>query len=310
MANEGSGSASVVAQCSMQLGDAVERASNVVVTVESGRRTSSGTHWRPGVVVTAEHTLDDEDDVTIKPADGSKLPAKVAGRDEATDLGVLTTAELSIPTATLAPEAELRVGNLALAVGRSDEGEVLATLGVISVLGEAWNTWRGGRIDRLIRADVTPFFGYSGGVLADVEGRVIGINTTRLSRRFGLTVPPSTVERVVEALLEKGRIARGYLGLAMRPAHLPEQLVESLGLKSRRGVMVFSVERGSPADRASVMLGDVIVRFDDRPVDDVSEMMAFLGPDSVGRDVALQVLRGGKLTNVTVTVGESPCSPP
>src|SRR5260370_10547302 len=113
---------------------------------------------------------------------------------------------------------ELAVGNLLLAVGRIHQGRgVSASFGVVSALGDKWRTWRGGEIDRLIRPDVSVFIGFSGGALIDVEGKVIGINTTGLARGAGLTIPASTVDPVLDTLVEHGRLARPYFGVGVQP---------------------------------------------------------------------------------------------
>src|SRR4030095_6517518 len=209
---------------SQNLAKAVERVSQPVVAIDARPRVAtSGIVWRDGVIVSTNHTVQRDEEITVQLGDGRRLPANLVGRDPSTDLAVLRVEAdqpLDIDPVTTTAHNELAVGNLTLAVGRIQRG-VTASFGIVSALGDKWRTWRGGEIDRLIRPDVSIFIGFSGGALIDVEGRVIGINTTGLARGAGLTIPASTVNHVVDTLLKHGRIARPYLGVGMQPVALP-----------------------------------------------------------------------------------------
>src|SRR5438270_5097113 len=206
---------------SQSLAKAVERVSPVVVAIGARPRVAtSGIVWRDGVIVSTNHTVRRDEEITVSLGDGRRLPASLVGRDPSTDLAVLrleTDQGLGIDPVATVNHNELGVGNVTLAVGRIHRGGVTASFGIVSALGDKWRTWRGGEIDRLIRPDISIFIGFSGGALIDVEGRVIGINTTGLARGAGLTIPASTVNYVVDTLLEHGRIARPYLGVSMQP---------------------------------------------------------------------------------------------
>jgi S1-C subfamily serine protease len=216
---------------SENLATAVERVGTAVVAIYARPRVAtSGIVWRDGVIVSTNHTVQRDEEITVQLADGRSLPANLVGRDPSTDLAVLRVEgdqALGIDPVTTIADNELAVGNLTLAVGRIDRG-VTASFGIISALGDKWRTWRGGEIDRLIRPDVSIFIGFSGGALIDVEGRVIGVNTTGLARGARLTIPASTINYVVDALLEHGRIARPYLGVGMQPVALPAELRSNL----------------------------------------------------------------------------------
>src|SRR4030081_3919585 len=173
---------------SNELAGAVERAGKSVVTVNARPRVaSSGVHWRQGVIVTAEHTVKHDEEITIAIPGGS-LPATLVGRDPGTDLGVLKLDNLKNAVADLA-EGSIQPGNLALALGRSADSGVNATMGVISAVSGSWRTWRGGMMDQYIRLDLTLFPGSSGGAVINTEGKVLGIATSGLSRIAGLAVP-------------------------------------------------------------------------------------------------------------------------
>ena len=304
-AQHGSGDALVA--FSNDLAAAVERAGRSTVSIHARRRIpSSGIHWRPGVVVAANHTVRKDEEITVTLGGGETVAATLAGRDPGTDLAVLRLAggAANAPVADVADAAALAVGRLVLAVGRPGDAGVTASLGIISALGPEWRTWHGGRIDRFVRLDVAVYDGFSGGPLVDAAGRVLGLNSSGLARGAALAVPAATVERVATQLLEKGRVARGYLGLGMQPARLPESLRQSLGLAGEGALLVVSVESGGPADRVGILLGDVLVALDGTLVQEPGDVLALLGPERVGTTMTARLVRGGAETTRTVTVGE------
>lgn len=296
---------------SQSLAKAVERVSKAVVAIDARPRVAtSGIVWRDGVIVSTNHTVQRDEEITIQLADGRRLPANLVGRDPSTDLAVLRVEAdqaLGIDPVTTTAHNELEVGNLTLAVGRIHwERGVTASFGIVSALGDKWRTWRGGEIDRLIRPDVSIFIGFSGGALIDVEGRVIGINTTGLARGAGLTIPASTVNYVVDALLEHGRIARPYLGVGMQPVALPAELRSNLNLPAESALVMLSVEAESPAGRAGITLGDVLVALEGVPVADTDDVQSVLSRSQIGQTVRASILRGGEQREITLTLAERP----
>ena len=295
---------------SNDLAAAVERTGPVVVAVHARPRTpSSGVSWQQGVVVTANHTVKRDEEITLTTADGRNLPAKLAGRDPGTDLAVLRHEAADLAVADTGDAAALKVGHLVLAVGRREgngEEGFPAGLGMVSLAGGPWRTWRGGEIDRFLRLDLAIFLGLSGGPLVNAEGRILGLNTTGLARGQGLSIPASTVNRVAAQLLEKGRVSRGYLGLGMMPLHLPDRLVSQLHLPAASGMMVLSVEPDGPAGAAGALIGDILVALDGKPVSDLDDIQAALGGERVGQAVRAQVVRGGAALELAITVGERP----
>lgn len=298
---------SALVALSNDLAGAVERAGRAVVAVNARQRIpSSGVHWRQGVVITADHTLKRDEEITITLPDGRTVPATLAGRDSSTDLAVLKLLGVELPAAEIGDASLLKVGHIVLALGRAGESGLSASLGIISALSGAWHTWRGGQIDQLVRLDLTIYSGLSGGPLVDARGRVVGINTSGLSRRMGLAIPASTVDRVAEELLEKGRIARGYLGVGLHPVRLPDTLKSRLNLPANGGVIVFTVEPDGPAEKAGVLIGDVLVALDGTPVSDTDDVQAVLGAKSVGKTVSASIVRGGASAELVITLGERP----
>jgi S1-C subfamily serine protease len=290
-----------------ELAGAVERAAHGVVAVNGRPRiASSGILWAPDVVVTANHTVKRDDDLSITLPDGRRVKATLAGRDSGTDIAVLRLAEGGLPAAARDDSTTLRIGQLVLAVGRTGEDGPSASFGVVSAVSGAWRTWRGGQIDRFIRLDLAIYYGFSGSALVNPRGEVVGLNSSGLSRGAAVALPLATVTRVTDELLRKGRVARGYLGIGMQPVRLPEQLRRALHLDAEGGLIVVGVEPGGPAERAGMFMGDVIVALDGAPLTEPEQLQATLGGERVGTPLTLSVIRGGTLAQVTLTVGERP----
>jgi S1-C subfamily serine protease len=298
---------SVLLTLSNNLADAVARAGASTVAVHARQRQSaSGVLWRPGVIVATDHTIERDDDITVTLPDGKSIPATLAGRDPSTDIAILKVTGADLPVAAIGNAAALRVGHMALAVGRFGEGGLGTSLGVVSALGGAWNTWRGGQVDQFVRADVTLYPGFSGGPLVNAAGEIVGINTSGLSRNMGLTIPAATVNRVVDQLLSTGHIARGYLGVGLQPVRLPDTLKQAVGVTSDTGVIVISIESGGPAEKAGLFIGDILITLDGTPTTDTDAVQALLGPERIGMSLAAKVARGGAPVDVAITVGERP----
>jgi S1-C subfamily serine protease len=290
---------------SQDLAHVVERVSTAVVAINARRHfSSSGVCWRDGVIVTGAHTLTRSEDISVILPSGESIGAALAGADPSTNLAVLKINSADISAPPLGDTSQLKVGHVILAVGRGAQRGLNATLGIVGVLSGAWRTWQGGLIDQFIGLDLDLHPGADGGPLADSNGNVLGINTLGLSRRIALTIPASTVDRVVGKLLEKGHIGRGYLGLGMRPVELPEDLKRTLHPSVDSGLIVLSVEPEGPAGKAGVLFGDVLVALGGAAVSNLRDLQAFLEPESVGNTIPVSIIRGGKPLEVNVTIGE------
>lgn len=298
--------ASSLVEFSNSLADAVESVgASVIAVLEGGREGVSGTLWRDGLAVTAEHTIRGYDEVTVILPSGEKTKATVAGRDPGTDIAVLKLAQTS-NAATLADDSQTRIGEVVLAVGRRGTDGLATTYGVISAIGGPWRTWQGARIDRWLRLDLNPFTGFSGGAIVNARGEVLGIATSG-PRRAVVTIPASTVTRVVDQLLQRGRVARGYLGVGVQPVGFPEGARQSLGI-GERGLLIVTVAPGSSAEQAGILLGDIIVSVDGSHVRGAHSLQPALDAENVGRSIALEIVRGGKLHKLSVIIGEKPRS--
>jgi S1-C subfamily serine protease len=269
------------------------------------RRDASGIAWDAHHIVTVDHVIEREEEIEVLLHDGATARAGLVGRDPATDVALLRT-EATLSPAPRADLATLAVGHLVLAIGRDEDGAPGASLGIVSSLDGAWRTWRGGDVDRFIRPDVNLYQSFSGGPLIDAAGRVVGMNTWGLSRRTALTLPVTTLERVIGALLGGGRVSRGYLGVAMQAVRIPESIRASQVLAQYAGAIVVDVAAGGPADAAGVTIGDVLLAIGSAVVEDSDDVQRALGAATVGTRQTLRVLRGGAVRDLAVTVGERP----
>jgi S1-C subfamily serine protease len=292
---------------SNELAKLVEEFQSHVVAVHArAHYPSSGVHWRPGIIVTADHTIRQDEDIQVTLPDGKRVDATLAGRDSGTDIAVLKVHGLGSSAAQAGGGNPAKVGELALVLGRSPDSGPNASLGVISAFSGPWRTWRGGRLDHYIRLDTTLFPNSSGGAVVDCRGRLLGIATSGLSRVAGLAIPASSVNRVMDALLEKGRVPRGYLGIGVQPVAIPDALRTSLSVTGKTGVMVVKVEPGGPADQAGVLLGDILVGLGDAQLEQIEDLQSFSDSEVIGKPVKARVIRAGAFREVAITVGERP----
>jgi S1-C subfamily serine protease len=293
---------------SNNLADAVEQVGRFVVAVRGRSRfATTGIHWQSGVIVTSDRAIKRENEIAVTLPDGSTASCTLAGRDSSTDLAVLKLPNSQLPVPEIGDTSSLRVGNIVLAVGRSSEGGTIASTGSVSAIGGPWRNWCGGAIDQFVRLDLTLYPGLDGSALADASGRIAGINISG-PRHMTLTIPTATANKVVQQLLEKGRIKRGYLGLGMQSVLLPIALKQALNLSGDGGVIVVSIETGGPGDRAGILLGDVLLALDGIPVSDTGDVLAVLAGSGAGKPIGVELIRGGNRLELSLTVGDRPGS--
>lgn len=281
----------------------VESAGRGIVRVEARRRLpASGFVWSAdGVIVTAHHVVEQDENIEIGLADGKTATAKLVGRDPTTDIAVLRAQGAALTSLALSEIANLRVGHIVLALARPGQN-VMATMGIVSALGDKWRTPMGGLYDRYVQTDVAMFPGFSGGALVDALGQVVGLNTSAVVRDTTISIPVPTLRRVVETLLSHGKVRRGYIGVRSQPVKLPEKMAQQL--KQESGLLLLSVEANSPADRGGLAMGDTIVGIDNEPIRHIDQLLATLSDDRIGKVVDVSVLRGGQVQKLKVTVGE------
>jgi S1-C subfamily serine protease len=290
-----------LAALSEQLAAVVERTSPSVVRVDDGSRlTATGVIWQAdGVIVTTSHGVERDEEVSIVRHDGSRHAATVLGRDPDSDIAVLRVEDAANLPAIVRQEdaAQVRVGALVLAVANPGEGGLTATLGLI---GRKIETETEGAAEYILNTDAVLYPGFSGGPLVDASGRFVGLLNRMFGRGMGVAVGTPLVARVATTLLAHGKMPRGYLGVRTQLVALPENLCAGLGIGQERGLLIAAVEPGSPADKAGLLLGDTLLHMDGEPVQDVDELRRHLRANQA---VALKVLRGGALTDLTATVG-------
>jgi S1-C subfamily serine protease len=296
----------VLSSLSEALAAAVETAGPSIVRVEARRRLpASGIVWSAdGVIVTAHHVVEQDDNIGIGLADGRTVAASLVGRDPTTDLAVLRlqgTQVAGLKSPAWVDAESLKVGHLALTLGRPG-GNVMATLGIVSALKKDWRTPAGGQFDYYLQTDALMYPGFSGGPAVDASGRFIGMNTSAVLRGITLTVPLGTLRRVVETLLAHGHVRRGYLGVSAQAVRLPAGLATQLDQET--GLLLGSVEADSPAERGGLFMGDTVVAVDSQPVRHLDDLLALLSGDRVGRSVPVRIVRSGQISEIRVVIGE------
>lgn len=274
---------------------AVAKAGASVVRVEGRhRRPTSGVVWASDRVVTSAHGIDG-DTVRVGTVDGVQ-EAKVLAVDEGLDLALLEVAGL-IP-ATRATDG-VATGALVLTLGRPGE-RVRASLGVIGDAAGPWRTPRGAKVDAWIDVDGSLPRGFSGGALVDLDGQVIGVNTQGVVRG-GTTIPASTVDAFV-ARVAAGRAGRGWLGVAVWPVRLAGPTAAAAGQAG--GLVLLSVEAGGPADKAGLLVGDVLLGLDAEPVTQPQELVAWLADGRADLPAGARIVRAGAVHEIALTVGK------
>jgi len=292
---------------SEQIASTVEQAAQSVVSVHARHRfDSSGVHWSPEIVVTADHALRRDEGIRVTLPDGSKADAELVGRDPGTDLAVLRVKGLGIPVISKDENpAAIIPGGIVLAVGRSKDSAV-AAFGVISNISGPSQTWRGGKLDQVVRLDLSLHPAGAGSAVVGASGKLLGIATPALSRVSVFAIPLSTVARVTDNLVAHGRVPRGYLGVGLQPIAIPEHLRSKLNLANSTGLIAISVENEGPAGKAGMSIGDVLLELGGRPAQRTENVQEVLSSESVGRKIQARILRGGNAVELEITIAERP----
>jgi S1-C subfamily serine protease len=292
--------ADVLSQFSEHLSSTIAAASRAVVAVHGrGRIPSSGIVWEPGLVVAAEETVERDTDLALTLPDGRRVEATLDGRDASTDIAVLRYGA-EAPVASLPIASDPRPGHLAVAVGRS-RGDVLAALGIVSLAGGPWHSSHGGRIDAELRFDIRLAMTAEGGAIVTAQGGLIGMAVHGPRGRV-LAIPAATISRVVPMIRNRGHVARGYLGVSLQSVPLPARD----GEQRRRAAMVVTIDPAGPAQAAGLLQGDILVAMDGESVTGVRGVYQRLGPDSVGRKIAVELVRAGASTTAQITIAARP----
>jgi serine protease DegQ len=291
----------VLVELSNAMAAAAEKAGASTVLVNARRRMpASGIAFAADLVLTADHVIEQEDDITVIMPDGTEVAAKLAGRDPGSDLAVLRLEKAAAKPAETSSEA--RIGALVLALGRPSREGIEVSQGVISAVGGPVRTPQGS-IDRFIRTDTTPFPGFSGGPLVDAEGRVVGLNTSGFGRGIALTLPADYAWKVADQLAKHGSVQRGYLGIRSQGVELSASVQKLLKREQAAGLLVVSIEEKSPAEDGGMIVGDILAGIDGQPVADHDELFVRLSGDVVGKTLPVEILRGGQPQTLKIKIG-------
>jgi serine protease DegQ len=296
-------SQTVLVELSDALADAAELAGKSTVLVNARRRMpASGIVFAPDLVLTAEHVVEKNEDITVVLGDGTDVPAKVAGRDAGTDLAVLKL-DRSVGTVAEATKSPARLGQIALALARPSREGIEASLGTVSAIGGPVQTNRGGMLERYYRTDSISYPGFSGGPLVAADGTILGLNTSGLSNGAAITIPADLAWKTAEILAKNGQIKRGYLGIRSQTVDIPGASQEALKRKQESGLLIMSVEKNSPAAQGGLIVGDILVAVAGNPILHHDELFARLNGDVVGKATPIEILRGGQPQTVNIVIG-------
>jgi serine protease Do len=292
---------------SNELAGAVERAAAGVVGVHARPRiNSSGIIWRQNFILTSSEGVRFEEGIKVFFPDGRRAEARLRGTDPGTDLALLEADTGGIQPIELASDDHLRTGQLVLAVGRTAATGPIASFGVISGVSGEWKSWRSGKLNPFVRLDVSVYPTSSGGAAVDSSGGLIGLVSTCLSRSSVLAVTRRTVERVAQKLLDHGYVGRGFLGIALQPVGLPQDLKTKLELAQDTAIMLLGVEPNGPAAAAGLIMGDILLQTGSSVISDAEALAAVIDSAAIGESLSFRVLRAGTIQEVTVRIGERP----
>jgi serine protease Do len=260
---------------------------------------------RNGTILTNYHVVDGAQKISVTLSDGKSYDAKVIGKDQKTDIAVIKIdAGQDLPVATLGDSDRLEVGEWVMAIGNPFGLDHTVTSGIVSAKGRQIGA---GPYDNFIQTDASINPGNSGGPLINLRGEVVGITTAIFSQSggnigIGFAIPTNSIKELLPQLKDKGRVVRGYLGTSVQK--ITPEIANSLGLKQQRGALVADVLKGSPAERAGIKTGDVIVEFNSKDIKDSSDLPALVARVAPGTTVQTKVMRDGKEISLPITVGE------
>jgi serine protease DegQ len=260
-----------------------------------------------GYILTNHHVIESVDQIEVALADARKVRARVVGADPETDLAVLKIELEKLPSITFARPDQLRVGDIVLAIGNPFGVGQTVTMGIVSGLGRSHLGIT--TFESFIQTDAAINPGNSGGALVDASGNLVGINTaiysqTGVSMGIGYAIPVSIARQVMEQIIQKGSVTRGWIGVGVQD--ITTELAQSFKLSAARGVLITQVERGSPADKAGMKPGDILLAVNDRPVADTTTMLNLIASLQPGQQAVVRLSRNQADTDLTVTIGRRP----
>ena len=282
-----------------------ESVSPSVVNVNAGRRGGTGIVWSSdGLVVTASHVVGHSTASTVALSDGKELEAKVVGRDPYTDIALLKVDASGLTPVKVGSADGIKVGQFVLALANASGKKASATSGIVTSHRRSMHGFWGVMIEDAVVSDAKLNPGYSGGPLVDASGNLLGMNVAYFAGR-GVAVSVDSLKETVDKISKDGRVRKGFLGVVVEPVELPEELARSAEVGQGYGLLVRSVDAGSPARAAGVSLGDIILRLGDARATDEYELHKALSGEVVGKTVTLRILRAEKVSDLKVTPKEA-----
>ncbi len=284
---------------------AISQGGLFTVQVNARRRLpASGIIYQPDQVVTANHVVERDEDLTVVLPDGSSTSARLAGRDPGHDIALLRLPQAGVRPAQVAG-GSVQVGQPVFALARPEGSGIEASFGIISaVSSDPVPTRRGGVLEKYFRAEVNPYPGFSGGPLVDLEGSLLGMNTSGFSMGSLITIPADVLRKAAQYLSEHGSVRQGYLGIRSQPVSLTEANQSALHRTQDSALLLVGIEQESPAANAGLIVGDILVGIAGQPLTSHEILQSRLTSETVGKSISLEVLRGGQRVDVSVTVGE------
>lgn len=294
----------LLGELSDALAEAAERAGQATVLVNARRRIpASGIVYAPDLVLTADHVIERDEDLSVTLFDGAEIKATVAGRDPGSDLALLRLVQ---PVSVVAQPSAMpaRIGQMTLTLGRPSAEGLEASFGIVSTIGGPVRTPRGGLLERYLRTEATSYPGFSGGPTVAADGTILGVNTSGLARGMAITIPADLAWKVAAALAAHGHIQRGYIGIRSQPVEIPAAQQSALKREQSSGLLIIGLEDDGPAIKSGLLVGDILVSLGGKPVADQDALFASLSGDVIGKSMPVEVLRGGVPTIVKVVIGE------
>jgi S1-C subfamily serine protease len=295
---------STLTDFSNDLATAVQKGGAGTVLVDARRRyPASGIVYAADLILTADHVVTREENLTVVSEDGKPQPVKIAGRDPGSDLALLRLSE-KVFTPAAGAQAEPKVGQLVIALGRPANAGIQASWGIITAIGGPARTGRGGLLDQYIQSETTSYPGFSGGPLVNSAGEILGLNTSGLAHGTALTIPIKSAWTIADSLAKYGTVKRGYIGVRTQSVDLSESVQNVLKNDQRHGLLVLWLEDKGPADQGGVFVGDILVAVGGHAVGDPDDLYSALSSETVGKPTPVEILRGGKHETLKVTIGE------
>jgi serine protease Do len=298
-----------LASFSEAITDLAAKASTGVVVIKGAPyRTSSGIALAPDLIAACNHAVKQDEAITAMSSDGREFRATVIGRLPSLDVTILKADPGTLTPLPFADLTALKAGALVAAVGWTLDVGASVSLGILGAIGGPRRMWRGGTVDHFLRLDINLYPSQSGAAVVNASGCLIGLATPALSRHAAMSIPIDTLQRLGEELRSQGRIRHGYVGVAAQAVSIPAALREKTNLDVSAGLMLLSVEPDSPAERAGLRLGDILVMLDGKPITDLEELQDSLSGDAVDKTFEAVVIRGGEAVRAGITIAERPAS--